>query len=160
MVPYSIDARVSTPGMVRSIIQQVWKQQNYLIAGQERKEQLARICSRGLLTQLSLSANSECLKPNRNHYIPVIAQLVERSTVDRLVGCSIHPRRRSNKEEQFSILSYKSTFGVVVTLLTSIQQPRFRLPEGAFEKGVVAQMVERALSLREVGGSIPLSSID
>ena len=92
--------------------------------------------------------------------LPVIAQLVERSTVDRLVGCSIHPRRRSDKRRAiFYFVVYKSTFGVVVTFLPSKEEPRFRLPEGALKKGVVAQMVERALCLREEGGSPPLNSI-
>ena len=47
----------------------------------------------------------------------------------------------------------------MVTFLPSKEEPRFRLPEGALKKGVVAQMVERALSRREVVGSTPSDSI-
>ena len=86
----------------------------------------------------------------------MIAQLVERSTVDRLVGCSIHPRRIYYWDSNVLSICH-GTLGVVVTFLPSKEEPRFRLPEGAF--GVVAHLVERALSLREEGGSIPLNSI-
>ena len=69
-------------------------------------------------------------------------------------------RSHSLREVEGSIpLFSKSTFGVVVTFLPSKEEPRFRLPEGALKKGVVAQMVERALRLREEGGSTPLNSI-
>ena len=62
-------------------------------------------------------------------HLPAIAQLVERSTVDRLVGCSIHPCRNLSLGRK-TYLSHR-TLGVVVTFLPSKEEPRFRLPEGA-----------------------------
>ena len=63
-------------------------------------------------------------------HLPAIAQLVERSTVDRLVGCSIHPRRIYYWDSNVLSICH-GTLGVVVTFLPSKEEPRFRLPEGA-----------------------------
>ena len=50
------------------------------------------------------------------------------------------------------------TIGVVATYVPSKDVPRFRLPDGAFYFGSLAQMVERSLCMREVMGSMPMSS--
>ena len=93
----------------------------------ERREQ------REQREQRSVSINLIRIKLSRKSIKlpPVIAQLVERSTVDRLVGCSIHSHRRSHLRGEIFYLSRRSTFGVVVTFLPSKEKPRFQLPEGA-----------------------------
>tara|TARA_Y100000748_G_scaffold178060_1_gene149051 strand:+ start:54 stop:245 length:192 start_codon:yes stop_codon:yes gene_type:complete len=58
---------------------------------------------------------------------PAIAQLVERTTVDRLVTCS----NQVGGIYFWNARSKICTFGVVVTYFPSKEVPRFRLPEGA-----------------------------
>ena len=64
--------------------------------------------------------------------LPDIAQMVERSTVDRLVLCSTHSVRKNDLSRGLNASTGRhSTFGVVVTYFPSKEVPRFRLPEGA-----------------------------
>ena len=99
----------------------------------DKRERLRFFGGNLILYTKLYSCTYKYVKRTVNLSSPAIAQLVERSTVDRLVGCSIHPRWRSKKRRGiFYVVSIKGTFGVVVTFLPSKEEPRFRLPEGAY----------------------------
>ena len=56
-------------------------------------------------------------------------------------------------------ISESSNVGLVVEYHPATVETRVRFPDVAWRSGGVAQMVERSLSMREVRGSIPRTSI-